>query len=369
MKVNTVRSKFLGGINAVKDVVKGDDEANPLRYVKIETMGTDSVLLTGSNGDVQVTSRVFCEVVEDGRCALAGSYLTRFVGGLAEGPVGFRLDDSRAFISGGGAKFSLATGDVEAYPVMKGPSDGRPGYATFPLPAATLGSMLGMTSFAACQDRTRSIVCGVNMSAENGWLRMCALDGRRLALASVDAALPCENLSATVPNAAVAVLQKLLKKFPDGDVLVQVDDMAARFTAPLWSVTTKLVADVFPEFRRAIPKECAHEVAFDREIFLEVLRRVALGSYGCGDGAVKVCLDGGYATLEARSAVSFAKELMEVAYDAEKFAFKVNPDVMSSVVERVPGKEFRLGFSGPTDPLRIACDGTYVGVVMPLREV
>ena len=368
MKVNTVRSKFLGGINAVKDVVKGEDEANPFRYIKVETMGTDSVLLTGSNGDVQITSRVFCEVADEGRIAVAGAYLTRFVGAMDEGPLELDVSSSRASLEGGGAKFTLALGDVESYPVMKGPVEGADGYAKFSVQASTLGQMLGCVSYAACQDRTRSSVCGVNFSAENGWLVLCALDGRRMAMVSHDACLDCERMSATVPNAAVAVLQKIIKKFPEGDVLVQVDETAARFTAPLWSVTTKLVADVYPEFRRAIPTEVAHDVEIDRELFLRCLDQAALGGWGSGLDEVKIILADNEAVFEGRSAVSFAKTRMPVKYDAEKLVIAINPDVIRPVVDCICEKTFRLGVVSQKDPLRISCSAPFTGVVMTLRE-
>ena len=369
MKVNTVRSKFLGGINAVKDVVKGEDEANPFRYIKVETMGTDSVLLTGSNGDVQITSRVFCEVADEGRIAVAGSYLTRFVGAMNEGPLELNNTTSRASLEGGGAKFTLALGDVESYPVMKGPSEDADGYAKFSLQASTLGQMLGLVSYAACQDtKTRASVCGVNFSADGACLVLCALDGRRMAMVSHDACLACAKMSATVPNAAVSVLQKLLKKFPEGDVLVQVDPNAARFTAPLWSVTTKLVADVYPEFRRAIPAEVAHDVEIDRELFLRCLDQAALGGWGSGLDEVVIRLEDGMARFEGRSAVSFAKTEMPVKYDAEKLVIAINPDVIRPVVDCICEKTFRLGVVSPKDPLRISCSIPFTGVVMPLRE-
>lgn len=368
MKVNTVRSKFLGGINAVKDVVKGEDEANPFRYIKVETMGTDSVLLTGSNGDVEITSRVFCEVCAAGRIALAGSYLTRFVGAMNEGPLVLDMNSSRAFLRGGGALFRLMLGDVESYPVMKGPVGGGESFAEFSVQAQALGSMLAMTSYAACQDRARASVCGVNLSADGGRLVICALDGRRMAMVSHDVGLDRERMSATVPNAAVSVLQKLLKKFPDGDVLVQVDQNAARFTAPLWSVTTKLVADVYPEFRRAIPAEVAHDVEIDREMFLRCLDQAALGGWGSGLAEVRIYLDGGTARFEGRSAVSFAAVEMPVKYDAAKLAILVNPDVIRPVVDCIAAKTFRLGIVSPVDPLLITCGPAFTGVVMPLRE-
>lgn len=368
MKVNTVRSKLLGGINAVKDVVKGEDEANPFRYIKVETMGTDSVLLTGSNGDVQITSRVYCEVADEGRCALAGSYLTRFVGAMNEGPLTVSLTSSRASLKGGGATFTLALGDVETYPVMKGPEEGADGFAVFPIGAARLGQMLASTSYAACQDhKTRASICGVNLSSDGGDLVLCALDGRRMAIASSDVGLGAK-ISATVPNAAVSALQKLLKKFPDGDVLVQVDDRAARFTAPLWSVTTKLVADVFPEFRRAIPAEVAHDVELDRELFLRCLEQAALGGWGSGLDGVTIHLGDGAAVFEGRSAVSFAKTEMPVKYDAERLSISVNPDVIRPVVDCICSKTFHLGVVSPGHPLRISCGDRFTGVVMPLRE-
>lgn len=368
MKINAVRSKLLGGINAVKDVVKGEDEANPFRYVKLETLGTDSALLTGSNGDVQVTSRVFCEVGEAGRCALAGAYLTRFVGALDEGALGIVLDGSRARIEGAGAKFSLALGDVDAFPVMPGPDPSAEGTRRFTVPCATLAGALDSTRFAASTDRTRASCCGVNFSSEGGWLHLCGLDGRRLALASVDLGLD-DGMSATVPNAAVAVVSKLLQKFGEGDVDVHADERSVRFTASLWSVTAKLIEAGFPPFRRAIPEKVANEVVFDRELFLNRLEQAALGCWGGGSRHVKMVLDANEASFEARSAVSFAASGMPVRYDAGKATFLVDPDLLASVVSRTSGNEFRMGFTDQASPLRVACDVPYTGVVMPVREV
>ena len=191
MKIKAVRAKLLGGIKAVQDVVKTTDETSPYRNIRVETPTAGSVLLTGSNGNIQIQTRVVCET--DGACALTlvGHRLAAFVGSMREGVVEIDVGTgSRARIHGGEAEFSIAKGEANDFPLMKGPDgEGRVEYA---IRAGLLVEMLRKVHYAASADRTRPTLMGVLLRTRSALpgmdsvLLAVAADGRRLSVVSVE---------------------------------------------------------------------------------------------------------------------------------------------------------------------------------------
>lgn len=373
MKIKAVRSKLLGGIKAVQDVVKTTDETSPFRNIRVETPNAGSVLLTGSNGNIQIQTRVVCEA--DGDCALTlvGQRLSAFVGSMREGDVEIDVGTGgRARIHGGEAEFSIAQGDAHDFPLMKGP-DGE-GRVEYVVPAMQLVEMLRKVHYAASADKTRPTLMGVLLRARSALpgmgsvLLAVASDGRRLSVVSVEIG-NTGDVDAVLSRELVAILMKLAKKSCDQDLTVACDGRAFRVTADDWSVTAKLVDGAYPNYEHVIPKAGAvpNDVEVDRAEFLENLARVSLATYE-NNCQVKLTICDNAVTFEARNYYSRAKSVMAAKYDGPKTVAIFDPKLLEDALSCIDEDSVHLLFKDGANLFVVSCSVPFKGVLMPIRD-
>ena len=369
MKLKTIKSKMLGGLDAVKGALAGKDALNPFRLMKVESFGSDSVILTAVNDSMQITSRVFCELEGDGVAVFDGRRLMALVGALEEGVMTFAFDGATAKISGGAARYSLASGDLETFATMAALDDSD--VATCSLTAGTLAEALRKTSYSACQEAHRSAICGVHfeLNPEKG-IEVVATDGRSLSYVSLNREVEGVAKEMTVSNAVVKELTRLLAKRTEDDeqLLVKTDGKIMVVTAGLWNLTAKLIDMKYPVWRSIAGVSFDEVATFDRVAFLGELRRAGVASGG-EDNAVKLTFQQDCVAFSAKDEFLSAESSIAAKYSGEKVSLYFNSLLLSRVLDNVDDDSVSFGVSpGKAVPLVIEVDGLpFRAVVMPLR--
>ena len=369
MKLKTIKSKMLGGLDAVKGALAGKDALNPFRLMKVESFGSDSVILTAVNDSMQITSRVFCELEGDGVAVFDGRRLMALVGALEEGVMTFAFDGATAKISGGAARYSLASGDLETFATMAALDDSD--VATCSLTAGTLAEALRKTSYSACQEAHRAAICGVHfeLNPEKG-IEVVATDGRSLSHVSLNREVGGVAKEMTVSNAVVKELMRLLAKRTESDetLLVKTDGKTVVVTAELWNLTAKLIDAKYPAWRQIADQAVAETATFDRVSFLGELRRAVVAASDM-DNTVRLTFQNGTISFSAKDEFLSADSSIPAKYSGEKAVVYFNSQFLIRVLECVDDDSVSFGISpGKTVPLVIEVDGLpFRAVVMPLR--
>lgn len=360
MKIRTIKGELMNGMNAVSYAVGKNAEMSALRNVRLVATGKDLVL-TATNLDITVDARVKCDVIEEGSALLDADAFLRFVKMLPEGCVDVDTD-ATAHITGGEVKYNMAIPELE-FPVL--PPTGEGGSTMF-LPSITLAAMLRLVGWSMSTDRTRSVLCGVNLSLADGKVTVVATNGKSLGM--IEHETGCDGaFSVTVPAAAVGSLCRLLKD-ADGDVTVWTDGKRISFACSGWEMTVKVSDDVYPLWRRVVPTSFKSAATVDRELFLLNLQRAAAVNYYDGRG-VKVTFGDNSVAIEAKVALANTKVGMDAKYDGEKISVWFDPQLLRCALEAVEDNEatFEIG-ERPVDPVVIRTTIPWIGVVMPLRE-
>lgn len=370
MKTEMTKARLAEAVQAVKGLVARDG-LSAFSKIRLDASGYLSV--TGSNGDVQVEWRIDGEVAERGTYSVPGAAFAAFVGAMPEGLVRIATDGSghRVVMEGGGVVFKLAafggeSGNDLGLRIMTGPEDG----ATISVGAALLREMLRKVRFAVSTDGTRAALKGVNVVLKDGLLNMTATDGRRLAHVEHEMT-ESVTFDFTLPAKAVGVLYGLLEKAEAGKlVTVTADKKAVRIVCDSWCMTSKVLVEVFPNWKRVVPAEQPYQINIDRELFLGALGRVALASDE--ESGVKIKFSESKATFEAKNEFTSARAEMQVSdYGPKgdsKFEFLVNPRLVKDALEAIDEDQFQLHADGKYDPVKITCSLPWVAVVMPFRR-
>ena len=362
MKFKIVRSKFLEGLKSVQNIVAAKGSLPILQNVLMEA-GENRLVMTTTDLDISIRSSVECEIVESGATTLPVKLLFNSISKAAEGEIVVEVDDKeRATITAGSAKFKLAGLPETDFPRLPKDEDA---YA-YEIPQATLREMFRKVSYAASQDDTRRTLKGVLMSFKDSKLTMVATDGRRLALVENEIEFPKDvEKDIVLPSKAVQELQRSLNGEEIASVMIQKTQVS--FKLGNITVYSKLMDDVYPNYRKVIPKETVEKITIDRQLLLDALDRASVMTMDEAHSTKLIFSEGKLTVTSAASDIGEAKDEVAIKYAGEPIEIIFNPSYVMDPLKAIDDDEITINLNNGHSPAVIKCSIPFLYVLMPLR--
>ena len=362
MKFKIVRSKFLEGLKSVQNIVAAKGSLPILQNVLMEA-DENRLVMTTTDLDISIRSSVECEIVESGATTLPVKLLFNSISKAAEGEIVVEVDDKeRATITAGSAKFKLAGLPEADFPRLPKDEDA---YA-YEIPQATLREMFRKVSYAASQDDTRRTLKGVLMSFKDSKLTMVATDGRRLALVENEIEFPKDvEKDIVLPSKAVQELQRSLNGEEIASVMIQKTQVS--FKLGNITVYSKLMDDVYPNYRQVIPKETVEKITIDRQLLLDALDRASVMTMDEAHSTKLIFSEGKLTVTSAASDIGEAKDEVAIKYAGEPIEIIFNPSYVMYPLKAIDDDEITINLNNGHSPAVIKCSIPFLYVLMPLR--
>ena len=362
MKFKIVRSKFLEGLKSVQNIVATKGSLPILQNVLMEA-GENRLVMTTTDLDISIRSSVECEIVESGATTLPVKLLFNSISKAAEGEIVVEVDDKeRATITAGSAKFKLAGLPEADFPRLPKDEDA---YA-YEIPQATLREMFRKVSYAASQDDTRRTLKGVLMSFKDSKLTMVATDGRRLALVENEIEFPKDvEKDIVLPSKAVQELQRSLNGEEIASVMIQKTQVS--FKLGNITIYSKLMDDVYPNYRQVIPKETVEKITIDRQLLLDALDRASVMTMDEAHSTKLIFSEGKLTVTSAASDIGEAKDEVAIKYAGEPIEIIFNPSYVMDPLKAIDDDEITINLNNGHSPAVIKCSIPFLYVLMPLR--
>ena len=362
MKFKIVRSKFLEGLKSVQNIVAAKGSLPILQNVLMEA-GENRLVMTTTDLDISIRSSVECEIVESGATTLPVKLLFNSISKAAEGEIVVEVDDKeRATITAGSAKFKLAGLPEADFPRLPKDEDA---YA-YEIPQATLREMFRKVSYAASQDDTRRTLKGVLMSFKDSKLTMVATDGRRLALVENEIEFPKDvEKDIVLPSKAVQELQRSLNGEEIASVMIQKTQVS--FKLGNITIYSKLMDDVYPNYRQVIPKETVEKITIDRQLLLDALDRASVMTMDEAHSTKLIFSEGKLTVTSAASDIGEAKDEVAIKYAGEPIEIIFNPSYVMDPRKAIDDDEITINLNNGHSPAVIKCSIPFLYVLMPLR--
>ena len=362
MKFKIVRSKFLEGLKSVQNIVAAKGSLPILQNVLMEA-GENRLVMTTTDLDISIRSSVECEIVESGATTLPVKLLFNSISKAAEGEIVVEVDDKeRATITAGSAKFKLAGLPEADFPRLPKDEDA---YA-YEIPQATLREMFRKVSYAASQDDTRRRLKGVLMSFKDSKRTRVATDGRRLALVESEIEFPKDvEKDIVLPSKAVQELQRSLNGEEIASVMIQKTQVS--FKLGNITVYSKLMDDVYPNYRQVIPKETVEKITIDRQLLLDALDRASVMTMDEAHSTKLIFSEGKLTVTSAASDIGEAKDEVAIKYAGEPIEIIFNPSYVMDPLKAIDDEEITINLNNGHSPAVIKCSIPFLYVLMPLR--
>ena len=340
--------------------------------------------LAVSGFDYEMSSRTVVDAAVDaeGRALVPGRLLADIVRSLPALPVELRLEQGRAVLTCGPARFTLPTLPVEDYPALP----------TMPAPAGALESdvfaaAVAQVAVAAGRVDTLPQLTGVRLEIEGDQLTLAATDRYRLAVRSLPWRPADESLSTTalVPAKTLADTAKALTGGAEVTLALTsaaVGEGMIGFEGGGRRTTTRLIDGEFPKYRALLPDTAAASAEVATGPFVEAVRRVQLVSVVAARNApvVRLSFSADGVVLEAGGQDDAqASERLECGWEGEPMSIAFNPAYLLDGLTAVDSDTTTLSFTAPSRPAVLtgkrtadgdagdAAGSSYRYLLMPVR--
>lgn len=362
MKIKIIRSKFIDGLKKVQNIVAGKGSLQIIQNAMLDAREGKLSLVT-TDLDISIKSTVECDVVEAGATTLPVKLLANTIASCAEGVVELETDvQDRARISAGSAAFKLSGMPVADFPALPASENAF----AYTLPQATLREMLRKTSYAVSQDETRKTLKGVLMSFKDGKVTMVATDGRRLALVEHELDFPAAaERDIILPSKVVAELQRSLSG--DGDVKITIEKSQVAFNLGDTQIYSKLLDEIYPNYRQVIPSGYTERVEVDRKLLLDAIDRASVMTME-ESSSVRLTFEGNQLLVSSVAAdIGEAKDVVPIKYSGERIEIVFNPAYVKDPLKAIDEDEIVIELNNGSSPAIIRCSVPFLYVMMPLR--
>jgi len=269
MKLTVAQPDLMAGINRVRSVVLMTSPMTVLTYVKLVAR-SDALLITATDYTVEATAHIPATVETENGVLVAAGKLIDFVRRIpADRKVIIDAISGAVSIRAGRSRAKLPTLPFDKFPSIDKKFDA----AGFTLTPDEVGRVLFDPLPAVSDNEIRYYLCGVFLHIANKKLCGVATDGVALIKKSIDA--PEDSVGTPdviIPEKTITTLQRCMS---DENVTVSTDGTMIRFTAPEFSIVSRVIDGTFPDYNRIIPSDKPSPVTVNRAEALAVIDRVS----------------------------------------------------------------------------------------------
>ena len=178
------KSYFLQALNATKRAISSKNAIPILSSLKIE-VGSHSITLTGSNGQISIENTISANeadagllISSGGSILLEANFFINVISSLPEVSLDFEeIEQQQVLLKSGKSEITLKGKDVEQYPRLQEMTTSNP----LVLETKLLKTLVAETAFAASTQESRPILTGVHLSlTDHKDFKAVATDSHRM---------------------------------------------------------------------------------------------------------------------------------------------------------------------------------------------
>ncbi len=371
----TISPQQLGaGLSAVTRAISSRNTLPILSNVLVQAR-EGAIELTATNIDLTIRHTLAAEVQQPGSITVPARILSEFVSSLPEAPLNWELDQVHQTVRLQSGRFDAHIRGVDAaeFPPLPDVADG----VQVELDPQTLLGAIEQTVIAASGDEGRPVYTGVLAEMGGSEITLVATDGHRLAvrrlLVAEGSAGVGDHLSVIIPARALAELARLLKPVlsSPGAVTLSVGGSRAqvRFDLPGYSLTSRLIDGVYPNYEKVIPQGAQTTVRASTDELRRTTRVVSLFARDAAN-VLKIRCESSQLVLSANTnEVGDNVASVDASIEGENMGIAFNARYVSDVLGLLDCPEVELILNGPLAPgmVRAAGEDTYRYVIMPVR--
>ena len=374
MKISCLQQNLSRGLAIVGRAVATRSNLPVLQNVKISTQN-DMLVLTGTNLDIAITTKIGAQIEEEGEITIPARLLTDFVNTLPDDRIDMESSADLMSVSLKCLRFeaNINGTDPAEFPPIPTVDEG----STIKIDPQILKETVDYVAFAAATEDSRPVLTGIKVEVNNDDFTFAAADGFRLAVYqgklvdSID-----DNFEFIIPARSMQEIGRLIGTDSSPvEFIVTSAGTHALFNIGNVEIVSQLMPGSFPNYRSLIPENYKNQVIADLSDFTNAVKTASIFARdGSGIVRIQIVNNGDSSGL---SISSRAEELgenqgeidarVEGEIDEEsRIAF--NNKYLADVLDVLGEGEVVFEMTGASSPgvLRSISKPGYTHVVMPM---
>ena len=374
MQVSCLQQNLRRGLAIVGRAVATRSNLPVLQNVKIAT--EDGMLvLTATNLDIAITTRIGAQVEEEGEITIPARLLTDFVNSLPDERIDIETSVEPLSVGLKCQRFeaNINGTDAEEFPPIPTVDEG----ATIKVDPQVLRETIAYVAFAAATEDSRPVLTGIKVEVNGEDFTFAAADGFRLAVYDGKLAEPLsEPTEFIIPAKTMQEVGRLIGGDDTGvEFTVTSAGTHALFNIGTVEIVSQLMPGSFPNFRSLIPSEHRNRVIVQQSDFMRAVRSASIFARD-GSGIVRVQImgeeQGGGISISSRAEElgdnqgEIDGEVEGEVDDQSRIAF--NNKYLSEVLDVLGDGEIAFEITSASSPgvVRSVSKEGYTHVVMPM---
>ena len=374
MKFRCERDDLLGAVQFASRAISNRATLPVLSGLRLEATEDGRVRVAATDLELTMETAFAAAVDEPGKAIVPGRLFGEMSRNLSSGQVSVAGTEGEVEIGSGRGRFRVRSLTPDDYPAL--PIEDRDDSAgvQVTLDAGELASALSQVVRAASGDESRQILTGVLWELESGRVTLAATDSYRLAVRSLDATGgPEDERKVVLPARTLGELARALQGAP-GSVTALVKENLVAFSiagagedqAGEWIIGSRFIEGEFPKYRQLIPEAYPNTLVVDRELLLEVTRRVGLLAQN--NLPVKLQLANELEVSAHTPDVGEGQEVIEADYDGESLVIAFNPQFLIDGASAISSQRIEMQVGDGLKPAILrGGTGDFTYLLMPVR--
>lgn len=335
-----------------------------MECIKLSAFG-EEVTLLASDGELSIRKSVKAEIFEEGEVCVPGKLFSDFIGKLSGEEISIATGDKGVEIRYRDAGTFMQSLPAEEFPKI----DFTAGENSFTMKQADLKKIIAETTFCCAQDDSRPVLKGCLMEFGDR-LEMTALDGYRLAIASVPILAKSGEKSIICPARTLSEIARMLEK-EDEEITLYTQGGMLLVQSEGTTVVSRLYQGEFIRKENVVPSSFATVVTLEKEELIASVERAAILIRG--DKNNLVTLEIGTENVKVSSVSDFGNvaEVVKAQTEGVETVISMNAKYLLDALHTLPEEKVVLSFNGAVSPfiLQNAEGKDSLYLILPVRNV
>ena len=361
MKFDIDRTDFIRALDSANKATAGK-QMTALGDVYIKAAG-NMINITGYNLSTAIFTYAAAKVSEPGEICCSADTILRFLQKCDDVAASVSAD-TKMTVKCGRSKVTVAASPADDYPKVEHLPDDSPRIV---IDNSLLAVMLKKTMFAAANDATRPELRCVNLSIDNGIIKITAADGYRVAVCTQKAEFIGEAVNGNF-NIFKEEIQTALSVLKSAKLTIKYDSKNIEFVdGGETAVKVSLCANPFPNIDSIIKKNeraVQQQVTLISEELIETLQKTSVLPKS-GLVPVKMRFRGDTATISYGSGLADFIDTLDCKLEGDPFVIGINDKYFLESLKNAAG-DIVLNCNGMTGAI-IFENGNTKHMIMPMR--
>lgn len=369
------KSYFLQALNATKRAISSKNAIPILSSLKIE-VGSHSITLTGSNGQISIENTISANeadagllISSGGSILLEANFFINVISSLPEVSLDFEeIEQQQVLLKSGKSEITLKGKDVEQYPRLQEMTTSNP----LVLETKLLKTLVAETAFAASTQESRPILTGVHLSlTDHKDFKAVATDSHRMSQRLLRLENATDNFDVVIPSRS---LREFTAVFTDDIETVEVFFSSSQilFRSETISFYTRLLEGNYPDTDRLLVNQFETEATFNTNNLRHSMERAHLISNATQNGTVKLEIVNQVVTAHVNSPeIGKVNEELDVkAISGSDLTISFNPTYLIDALKALRSETVTIRFISPVRPFTLTPGDdqeNFIQLITPVR--